>query len=177
MNFFEKTIKEEYIYKGKIINLRKDEVELHDGSISMREIVEHNGGVGVVAVNEKKEFILVKQFRKPLERELLEIPAGKLEKGENPLECGIRELEEETGFKPVKMEKMGEIFTAPGFSNEKLYLYFCDEMVKGNVNLDDDENIEVIYVDYKRAIEMIYNGEIKDSKTMIGILMASKFIK
>lgn len=176
MNFFEKSIEQEYIFRGRVINLRKDIVELPDGKTSTREIVEHNGGVGIVAVNENKEIILVKQFRKPLEDVLLEIPAGKLEKGEEPYGCGVRELEEETGLKPIELVKLTELYSCPGFSNEKLHLYFCNKMVKGKLNLDDDENIEVIYMDYNKAVEMVNNGEIKDSKTIIGILMAGKFI-
>lgn len=176
MNFFEKSIEQEYIFKGRVINLRKDVVELPDGTTSEREIVEHNGGVGIVAVNESGQIILVKQFRKPLEDVLLEIPAGKLERGEDPYDCGIRELEEETGLKPLELRKLTEVFSCPGISNEKLHLYFCNKMVKGNVNLDDDENIEVLYLDYNKAHEMVVSGEIKDSKTIIGILMASKYI-
>ncbi len=177
MEFNEKTIEREYIYNGKIINLRRDKVEIPGGRESYREIVEHNGGVAIFAVNDKKEVIMVRQFRKPFDEVLLEIPAGKLEKGENPLECGIRELEEETGFKAKKMELMNVIYPSPGFSNEKLYIYFCDEMEKSSTNYDEDEIIQIDTIPYDKAIDMIYKNEITDAKTITGILMAGKYIK
>ncbi|QCX32681.1 NUDIX hydrolase [Caloramator sp. E03] len=176
MNFKEITISQKYIHKGKIINLRVDEVELPSGRKSSREIVEHNGGVGIVAINEKKEIILVKQFRKPFEEVLIEIPAGKLEKGEEPIKCAVRELEEETGKKALSLKLMNILYTSPGFSNEKLYIYLCTEMEDGKVNPDEDENLEIMYVKYEDALNMIYNGEIKDAKTISGILAAKKFI-
>lgn len=176
MNFKEITISQKYIHKGKIINLRVDEVELPSGRKSLREIVEHNGGVGIVAINEKKEIILVKQYRKPFEEVLIEIPAGKLEKGEEPIKCAIRELEEETGKKALNLKLMNILYTSPGFSSEKLYIYLCTEMEDGKVNPDEDENLEIMYVKYEDALNMIYNGEIKDAKTISGILAAKKFI-
>lgn len=176
MNFKEVTISQNYIHKGKIINLRVDEVELPSGRKSLREIVEHNGGVGVVAVNEKKEIILVKQFRKPFEEVLIEIPAGKLEKGEEPIRCAERELEEETGKKALNLQLLNVLYTSPGFSNEKLYIYFCDKMQEGKINPDEDENLEILYVKYEEAIKMIKNGDIKDAKTIAGILAAEKLI-
>lgn len=177
MEFNEKTIEREYIYNGKIINLRKDKVEIPGGKESYREIVEHNGGVAIFAINEKKEVIMVRQFRKPFDEVLMEIPAGKLEKGENPLECGMRELEEETGFKAKNMELMNVIYPSPGFSNERLYIYFCDEMEKSTTNYDEDEIIQIDYIPYDKVVEMIYKNEISDAKTITGILMAGKYIK
>jgi ADP-ribose pyrophosphatase len=177
MEFTEKTIESEYIYNGKILNLRRDKVKIPGGRESYREIVEHNGGGAILAINEKKEIIMVRQFRKPFEEVLLEIPAGKLEKDENPLDCGIRELEEETGFKAKHMELMNVIYPSPGFSDEKLYIYFCDEMEKTSTNYDEDEIIQIEYIPYDRAVDMIYKKEIADAKSITGILMAGKYIK
>lgn len=176
MDFKETTLSQKYIHRGKIINLRIDEVELPGGKRSSREIVEHNGGVGIVALNEKNEIMLVKQYRKPFDEVIIEIPAGKIEKNEDPFLCAMRELEEETGKKPLKMQLMNVIYTSPGFSNEKLYLYFCREMENGRLNPDEDENLELICIKFDDALNMIYNGEIKDAKTIAGILTAQKFI-
>ncbi|MCX7884409.1 MAG: NUDIX hydrolase [Caloramator sp.] len=176
MNFKEVTISQNYIHRGKVINLRVDEVEFPSGKKSLREIVEHNGGVGVVAVNEKKEIILVKQFRKPFEEVLIEIPAGKLEKGEEPIRCAERELEEETGKKALELQLLNVLYPSPGFSSEKLYIYFCNKMEDGKVNPDEDENLEILYVKYEEALKMIKNGDIKDAKTIVGILAAEKLI-
>lgn len=176
MNFTEKTIESEYLYRGKIINLRKDKIEQHDGKQFLREIVEHNGGVGIVAIDEEGKVILVTQYRKPFEEELIEIPAGKLEKNEVPSECAARELEEEAGFKPVKLKLMTVVYPSPGFLTEKLYIYFCNKMEQGTVNFDEDEHLTSIHVQYDEAIEMINNGKIKDAKTIIGLLMAKQYI-
>lgn len=176
MDFKETTIERQYIHKGRVINLRIDRVKLPDGKTSTREIVEHNGGVGIVALNEKRELILVRQFRKPFEEVLIEIPAGKIEKGEEPYNCALREFEEETGNRSLELELISEIYPSPGFSDEKLYIYFCKSMEKGNVKLDEDENVDVIYVPYDEALNMINSGRIKDAKSIIGILMAKKFI-
>lgn len=177
MEFNEKTIESKYIYNGKILNLRRDKVETPRGREAYREIVEHNGGVAIFAVNDKKEVIMVSQFRKPFDEVLLELPAGKLEKDEDPLDCGIRELEEETGYKAKKMELMNVIYPSPGFSDEKLYIYFCDEMEKSSTNFDEDEVIQIEYIPYDKAVDMIYKKEIADAKSIIGILMAGKYIR
>lgn len=177
MNFDEPTIEREYIYRGKILNLRVDKVSIFNGNTSTREIIEHNGGVGIVALNEKKQLILVKQFRKPFEDVLIEIPAGKIEKDEDPKICGIRELEEETGYKTEDMTLMHEIYPSPGFASEILYIYFCDKITKGKSSPDEDENLEILEVDYSDALEMVYNGTIKDAKTIVGIMGTLRYIK
>jgi ADP-ribose pyrophosphatase len=176
MDFEEKTVESEYIYRGKIINLRKDIVKLYNGRTSVREIVEHKGGVGIVAVNEKGKIILVKQYRKPYDEAIIEIPAGKLELGEEPSVCASRELEEETGYVPVKLDLLTIMYPSPGFTNEKLHIYYCSEMKKGTLHPDEDENLEIMYVDFKAAVDMINNGEIKDAKTIAGILLAKELI-
>ncbi|SHF01291.1 MULTISPECIES: NUDIX hydrolase [Caloramator] len=173
--FKEKTLKSNYLFKGKVINLRIDEVETYSNRISTREIVEHNGGVGIVAVEDGNVF-LVRQYRRPFDEIIYEIPAGKLEMGEEPLSCAYRELEEETGYKALDMKLMTSIYTSPGFCTEKLYIYFCDKMVKTKTNFDEDEYLELIKVPILEAKKMILDGTIKDAKSIVGILMLNDFI-
>ncbi|WDC83802.1 NUDIX hydrolase [Caloramator sp. mosi_1] len=173
--FKEKTLKSNYLFNGKVINLRIDEVKTCSNRISTREIVEHNGGVGIVAVQEDN-VLLVRQYRRPFDEIIYEIPAGKLEKGEEPLNCAFRELEEETGFKALDMKLMTSIYTSPGFCTEKLYIYFCDKMIKTKTNFDEDEYLELIKVPISEAKRMILDGTIKDAKSIIGILLLDDFI-
>src|SRR5690606_18799272 len=155
MNFEEKTMKSEKIYEGKIVNLRIDTVELPDKKYSKREIVEHPGSVGIIPITDDSHIILVKQFRKPVEQNLLEIPAGKIEINEEPKETAFRELCEETGFVANKLEYLFEFYTSPGFSNEKMYLFVAKELVKREADPDDDEYIEVLKVKIEDSINMI----------------------
>ncbi len=163
------TVNSEKIFEGKIINLRVDTVELPDKKYAKREIVEHKGAVGILAV-ENDEIILIKQYRKAVEDFLYEIPAGKLELNEDPLNCANRELIEETGFCPNKIEKLTEFYTSPGFSNEKIYLYKATELKQVGSNLDEDEFIDVIRVSYNEAKDMIKQNKIIDAKTIVAIL-------
>ncbi len=170
MTFEEKTMKCERIYEGRIINVRVDTVELPNKKYSKREIVEHPGAVGIIAITEDNKIMFVKQFRKPVEEVLLEIPAGKLEPMERPDKCAIRELEEETGFTTDRVEKILEFYTTPGFSNEILHIYLAENLKEGNINPDEDENIETIQLSIEDALNKIKTGEIKDAKTIIGVL-------
>jgi len=173
----EKTLKSERIYEGKIINLRVDTVELPDKKYSKREIVEHPGAVSILALTENKKIIFVKQFRKPVEEFMLEIPAGKIENNEEPENCAFRELREETGYIANKMNKVMKFYTTPGFSNELMYLYFAEELQKGIAASDEDEYIDTICLSVDEAMERIENGEIKDSKTIIAIMVYKNLIK
>lgn len=173
--FKEKTLKSNYLFNGKVINLRIDEVQTYSNKTSTREIVEHNGGVGIVAVEDGNVF-LVRQYRRPFDEIIYEIPAGKLEKGEEPLNCAFRELEEETGYKALDLKLMTSIYTSPGFCTERLYIYFCDKMTKTETNFDEDEYLELIKVPILEAKKMILDGTIKDAKSIIGILMLNDFI-
>lgn len=176
MNLFEKTLESEVKYNGRILSVRKDRVLLPDGKEATREIVQHNGGVGVVAVTEDRKIILVKQFRKPTEEVLIEIPAGKLEINEDPEACAIRELEEETGKIPKSIKLLTKFYPSPGYSSEILYIYFSDKLENGRINLDEGEHVETFEVTFEEAINMIKSGEIKDAKTIIGILLAKDHI-
>jgi ADP-ribose pyrophosphatase len=177
MDYTEKTIRSEYIYKGKILNLRKDEVELPGGKQSIREVVEHQGAVAVVPITSNKEVVLVKQYRKAIEDVLLEIPAGKLEKDEDPKDCALRELEEETGKKAFKIQELFYFYTSPGFSNEKLFLFAAFDLKDTKQNLDTDEIVDVEILPLEEALNMVRSGEIKDAKTATGLFAVEEYLK
>jgi ADP-ribose pyrophosphatase len=177
MVYEEKTMKCDRIYEGKIINLRIDTVELPEKKYSKREIVEHPGGVGIVPVTEDNCVVLVKQYRKAINRIILEIPAGKLEVNEEPRETAIRELKEETGYEADELKYLLEFYTSPGFSNEKIYLFLASGLKEGLQELDDGEYCEIEKYDIEELFKMIHRGEIIDSKTIIGINLAKDYFE
>lgn len=168
----EKTLASKTIFQGKILNLREDQVLLANGNTSSRLIVEHPGAVAVVPVNQNGEIIMIEQFRKPVEQILLEIPAGKLENGEDPAECAARELIEETGYVAGNWEKLSTFYTTPGFSDEVMHLYLATGLTFLEACPDEDELLQTKIVPLSVALEMINQGEIKDAKTIVGILLA-----
>ncbi len=176
MNHIEKTMKSEKIYEGKVLNLRIDTVELPDKKYSKREIVEHPGAVAIAPITDDGHVILVKQYRKAIEKEILEIPAGKIEIGEDPKSCAIRELKEETGITAEKVELMFEYYTSPGFCDEKMYFFIAKDLVEGEAKPDTDEYIEVEKIKLEELVAKVNKGEIVDSKTIIGILTANRII-
>jgi ADP-ribose pyrophosphatase len=165
----EKTLNTKLIYKGKVINLRIDEVLLPNGKKTTREIVEHNGAVAILPLIDENNFLFVRQYRKPLEKILLEIPAGKLEKGENIEECAKRELAEETGYKSDDFKKLASVYLAPGYSSEIIHIFTAKNLKKAKYKPDEDEFLENIVVKKDEALKKISTGEIKDSKTIIAI--------
>lgn len=169
MTYEEKTMKCDRIYEGKILNLRIDTVELPDKKYSKREIVEHSGGVAVIALTEDKKIILVRQYRKAADRVLLELPAGLLEVNEEPKETALRELKEETGYTTENIEYLLEFYTSPGFSTEKVYLFYSEKAFPGEQDLDSGEFIKVESYGIEEVEKMITRGEIMDAKTIIGI--------
>lgn len=169
---FEKLISSEKLYEGKVLSMRKDIVSLPNGKEAFREIVEHNGAVGVVAVTDNNEIVLVKQFRAGIKDVTLELPAGKLELGEDPLECGKRELQEETGYIAKSFEKLTQIATSPAILEEIIYIYLAKDLTLGNTNPDEDEFVETVVCSFDEAKEKIINNEITDAKTITGILLA-----
>ncbi|KRG10228.1 NUDIX hydrolase [Staphylococcus sp. NAM3COL9] len=169
MNLFEKTLHKESIYKGAIIDLEVHDVELPDGQTSKRELVYHNGAVAVCAINPENQVILVRQYRKPAEKTLLEIPAGKLEINEERELAAKRELEEETGYIAENLELITEMFGSPGFSNEKISIYLAKDLKIGEMNLDDDEFIEIETYNIEEITPMLQNQEIEDAKTIIAL--------
>lgn len=169
MNLEEKTIEEDLKYEGSFIKVVKQVVKLPDGNTSTRDIVRHPGGVAVAALFDDDTILLVEQYRKPIDKVTLELPAGKRENGDDPKICGIRELEEETGLKAEKFEFLGKIATSPGFCDEYIYLYRAEGLYKGQINRDDDEFINVKKIKIKEFKEMIRRGEITDAKTIAAL--------
>lgn len=171
MNLREKQLKAEYIYKGKIINVRLDDAELPDGKTAKREIVEHPGGVCVAALTDQNEILMVRQFRYPYSEVILEIPAGKRNSpDEEPLLCGKRELKEETGAEAENFIFLGELYPTPGYCGEILYMYAATKLTFGDTNPDEDEFLEVLQIPLDKAVDMIMNNELKDAKTQAAIL-------
>lgn len=171
MNLREKQLKAEYIYKGKIINVRLDDAELPDGKTAKREIVEHPGGVCVAALTDQNEILMVRQFRYPYSEVILEIPAGKRNSpDEEPLLCGKRELKEETGAEAENFIFLGELYPTPGYCGEILYMYAATKLTFGDTNPDEDEFLEVLRIPLDKAVDMIMNNELKDAKTQAAIL-------
>jgi len=172
----EKTSKSRQVYKGKIINLRIDEVILPDGKKAIREIVEHQGAVAAVPLLPGREVILIRQFRKPVEEVIYEIPAGKLEKGEAPRSCAERELEEEIGYRAGKLKKLLSYYPSPGFSSELIHLFLATDLEKKQQNLESDEFLEPVVLKFNEALKMIEEGTIRDGKTITGLLLARQFL-
>jgi len=168
--FREKTFSTTYVFRGKIISLRQDKVTLPDGRESIREIVEHPGAVVILALTNDDKMVMVRQFRKAADEVLWELPAGKVEPGENLKNCALRELEEETGYFSRKIKKLITFFSTPGFCNEKLTLFLAEDLEKRNKNEDADEFIEVELVNPNEALKLVQKNIIKDAKTIIGIL-------
>ena len=170
MIYEEKTVSSEKVFEGRIIKVKVDRVEMPDGSAATRELVEHPGGVGIVAITDKDEIILVEQYRKPLDKAIYEIPAGKLDPGEHHRTCGIRELEEETGLSAKVFDYMGFIYPSPGFTDEVTHVYLAKELTQGETHPDDDEFLDVKKVPFDTALKMVMDGEITDAKSVFGIL-------
>ena len=173
MNFNEKTVNEQYLYKGKILNLRKDDIILPDGKNAVREVVEHSGGSCVLCEKDGK-ILLVKQFRYPYKKELLELPAGKLNPNETPEQTAIRELEEEGGIKAGRVEKMFDVYPSPGYTDEIIRIYRAFDLEETQVKLDEDEFLSGEWIEKEQLKKMINNGEIKDGKTLIALLSVLK---
>ena len=169
MEFEEKTLDKNYVYNGKILSLRKDVALLPNGKTAIREMVEHSGGSAVICEDGDK-ILLVKQFRYPYAQELWEIPAGKLNEGEDPKDTAIRELEEEGGVKAESVEKLFDMYPTPAYTNEVIRIYRATKITKTHSHLDDDEFLSAKWFDKKELKQMIDDGEIKDAKTLIALL-------
>ena len=169
MNMEEKKISGELIFDGKIIRVEKDEVLCPNGSKSFREVVRHNGGAAILCVTDNDEVLLIKQFRYAYNDVIYEIPAGKLEKGEDPYDAAMRELEEETGYKAKKLEHLCDIYPTCGYSSEIIYLYLAKDCVKTETKFDEDELIISEYVPLAKVKEMILNNTLKDGKAICAI--------
>lgn len=176
MNYEEKTVMKKHIYKGKIIELESLKVILPDGTESTRDIVLHPGASVIIPIDENGEIYMVKQYRKPIEKISLELPAGKLDLGEDPLDCARRELKEETGLVAQNMQHLFSIHSTPGFSNEVLHLYLATELELGESCADEDEFITSEKYKLEKLLDLIYNHEITDAKSIIGIFSAERYL-
>ncbi|HBG0210955.1 NUDIX hydrolase, partial [Clostridioides difficile] len=166
----EKTISSDRVYTGKVITLKVDTVEIPGQGYQKRELVEVGGAVGIVAITDDNKVVLVKQFRKPIEKPIFEIPAGKLEKNESPKECAERELKEETGYSAKNIKLIHKFFTSAGFSNEIMFVYLATGLTPGENNLDADEFLDVYEIELEEAYNMVLKNDVEDAKTSIGLL-------
>ena len=169
----EVTVNSERIYEGRIINLRVDDVELPDGGSSRREIVEHRGAVAAVPITEDGEVILVRQWRHPTGGVTVELPAGTREEGEELIETMRRELIEETGHRAGRIEPLAEVYVTPGYSTEVIGLYLATELEPAEGETEADEKIELVRVPFSDALEWCRDGELRDAKTVAGLLLAA----
>lgn len=171
MVYEEKTISSERIYEGAILNLRKDKVYVKGDKTSYREIVEHNGGVAIAALTDEGKLVMVRQFRKAAEKVMFEVPAGKIEPGEDPAVTAVRELKEETGYTPATCEYLTCFYSSVGYSTEKIYIYLATGLVPGETDFDENEAIDREEYSLSQLREMIRDGSIEDGKTMLAILL------
>ena len=174
MDILEKTMNRKTIYSGKVITLDVETVLLPNNKVASREIVRHPGAVAILPIDDQGNIYFVKQFRKAIEHELLEIPAGKLEKGEEPSQCALRELQEEIGFTSNKLTFINQIYTSPGFADEKIYIFKAENLVKSELMKDEDEFINIYRYRPDEAFNMIKNGKIRDAKTIAALLLGFK---
>ena len=176
MELYEKKLTSRQVFDGGVVKLFVDEVELPDGKKSVREIVRHPGAVCVVPVTDEGEVIMVRQFRYAFGEVLLEVPAGKLEPGEDPLSAALRELEEETGTVAQNVVHLGELYTTVAIFDEKIQMYLARGLTYKNAHPDDGEFLEVEKIPLSTLVEMVMRGEIKDSKTQVAILKAHSIL-
>ena len=167
----EECIEHVRVYTGRIINLNVDRVRLQSGRESTREYVEHRGAVAAIPVLPDGRIVLVKQYRYPVKEYLIEIPAGTIELGEDPVQTMQRELVEEIGYRAGKLEEVINYYSTPGFVTERMYIYIATELEPAKGELDPEENIEVLYMTFEEAIEAIKRGDIKDGKTLVALAL------
>ena len=173
MVFQEEQLSGEEKFSGHVVALRVDQARIGDGSVREREVVEHPGGVAILPLYRDGTVSIVRQFRYPFRQVVTELPAGKLEKGEDPRDSGLRELREETGLIPGVFESMGVSYSSPGILAERIYLYFAKDLKQGPTQPDDGEFVETVWIPYPELIDMARRGEIVDGKTLAGLLKAS----
>ncbi|MBT3180152.1 MAG: NUDIX hydrolase [Candidatus Marinimicrobia bacterium] len=176
-NLKETKLSSEIIFQGRLLDVRKDEVLLPNGKTSTREWINHPGAVCIIPILPNGKIALIRQYRYPVQSEMIELPAGKLDKGEKPEKCAKRELIEEIGYRSNKLTFLSHIHPAIGFANEKMWIFLAEDLEKTESKLDEDEFIELIPTNLENALEMIWSGKITDVKTIIGLLWAKRFLK
>ena len=173
----EKTLSSRLIYEGRAVRLRIDTVRMPGGRETTREIVEHSDCVAIIAIDNEDNVLLVKQFRKPVEKRLLEIPAGGIEPGEEPEDCVRREMREETGFLPRKVERLGGFYSSPGYGTEYLHLYLATDLISRPLQAEDSESIRLVRVPLGQVRGLITSGEICDAKSIAGLFTFLEYRK
>ncbi len=164
----------ETIYEGRVVNLYVETVRLPNGKTTRREVIRHGGAVAIVPLDEQGHVTLVRQYRLPAGQDLLEVPAGTLEPGEEPLVCAERELQEETGLRPGTLTPLGGIFVAPGYSSEYIHLFLATDLTPSSLPGDDDEFLEVVSMSLAEALDLVDQGQIVDGKTITALLLAAR---
>lgn len=177
MKLFEKTVDSKEIFSGRVIAVTLDTIELQNGATSTREVVNHPGGVCIAALTENNELFFVRQFRYPYHEVVLELPAGKLEKGENPLENGKRELKEEVGASGTGYVSLGQLYPSPGYCGEIIHLYFCRVDKMGEPAPDEDEFLQIEKIPIHKAVAMVLNNQIPDAKTQTAVLKTAMLLE
>lgn len=173
----EETVRsKETAYQGRVFSVQCLKIELPDGTEASRDIVSHHGGATVVALTDKGNVLLVRQYRIAVEQTLVELPAGKLEPDEDPLLCAQRELSEETGFRAESWIKLGEMMPSPGYTSEKLHLYLAEGLRPGTQHLDPGEFLDAFEMPFSEALRQVESGELSDGKTALGILLAKRYL-
>ncbi len=173
----ETKLSSEVIFQGRLLDVRKDVVKLPNGKTSTREWIKHPGAVCIIPILPDGSLALIRQFRYPVQKEMIELPAGKLDLGEKPEICASRELEEEIGYRPEKLTFLTQIHPAIGFADEVMWLYLGEELTESKIKCDEDEFIELMPTSIQDASQMVWDGKITDVKTVIGILWAERLFK
>lgn len=176
-HLYETKLESEQIFKGKILDVTRDTVLLENGEQAYREVIHHSGGVCVLPIDDDGNILFVKQFRYPFADVLLEIPAGKRERDEEPLSCGIRELKEEVGAVAENITYLGKLYPTVAYDTEIIYMYLAQNLSFGDRHLDDDEFVDVVKIPFDKAYQMVLDDEIPDSKTQLAILKAKAILK
>ena len=172
MELTEKTLSSETIFDGRILHVRRDTVLLPNGHQSTREVVDHPGGVGILALDDQNRVLIVSQFRYPYGEVLRELPAGKLEYGEDPAQAAVRELREETGAVAGSFQSLGELYPSPGYCGEIIRMYLARDLSFGDTDPDEDEFLGLERVPFSQLVEQVLSGEIRDAKTIAAVLKA-----
>lgn len=177
MELTEKTLSSNTVFDGRILHITVDDIELPDGKKSKREVVNHPGGVVIAALDSENNLLFVRQFRYPYREVVLELPAGKLEKGSTPLENGKRELLEETGAVGYSYISLGQVYPSPGYTNEIIHMYACKFQNIGDSRPDEGEFVNLEKIPLKKAVEMVLNNQIPDAKTQIAVLKTAMLLE
>lgn len=170
MELLEKTLSHQVVYEGRVLRLEVDKIRLPNGGEAVREVARHPGGVCVLALTPAGEVLFVRQYRYPYGKEILELPAGKLEPGEEPMAAALRELEEETGYTSDILHPLGTVYPSPGCMDEVLHLFLAGELKKTAQNLDEDEFLQVEAIPLQKALAMVAGDALPDAKTQVALL-------